>query len=204
MLGYLLHASRGPLYSPREPRSRWFFIWETISLPYLGVQLTMHITMVGESLIGHFPSWMGTEQGTRDLSHDSPEANPGRETQSRLAQDEPRTGDAVTTRSKPTARRSHDSPEANRLTQSRLARGQPLDAVTTRPRPTDRHSHDSLEANLDRRHNHSSPTANRPMQSRLARGQPPDAITTHLRPSLDEHHISDSPEGISGDAPKGD
>jgi hypothetical protein len=47
-------------------------------------------------------------------SHDSPEAIPGRETQSRLARGQPRAGNAVMTRLSPTlgGRRSHDLPEA--------------------------------------------------------------------------------------------
>jgi hypothetical protein len=49
-------------------------------------------------------------------SHDSPETNTGRETQSRLARGQPRAVDAVTTRSRPTLRER--------------------DAVTARPRPT--------------------------------------------------------------------
>jgi hypothetical protein len=32
---YLLDAPRGPFYSPKDPRSRWMFIWEEINLPYL-------------------------------------------------------------------------------------------------------------------------------------------------------------------------
>jgi hypothetical protein len=77
------------------------------------------------------------------------------ETQSRLAQGQPRARDAITTRSRPTpgGRRSHDSPEAipGWETKSRLTRGQPWvgDAVTARPRSTS-----------DGRCNHGSPEAN--------------------------------------------
>jgi hypothetical protein len=48
-------------------------------------------------------------------SHNSSEANLGREIQSRLARGQPWAGDAVTTRPRPTSdgRSSHDSPEAN-------------------------------------------------------------------------------------------
>ena len=44
MLGYLLHAPRGPFYSPKEPKSHWFFIWEAISLPCLRVHRTVRCT----------------------------------------------------------------------------------------------------------------------------------------------------------------
>jgi hypothetical protein len=46
-------------------------------------------------------------------SHDSPEANPRWETQSRLTRGQPRVGDAITTSPRPTLdeRHSHDSPE---------------------------------------------------------------------------------------------
>jgi hypothetical protein len=97
-----------------------------------------------------------------------PEANPGRDTQSRLVRGQPLAGDAITPRSRPTliGRRNHASPEANlgHQTQSCLARGQPSggDAVTARPRPTlgGRRSHGSLEANRGRE-----------THSPLARGQ---------------------------------
>jgi hypothetical protein len=48
-------------------------------------------------------------------SHVSLMVNPGRETQSRLARGQPRAGDAVTTRPRPTSggRHSHNSSEAN-------------------------------------------------------------------------------------------
>jgi hypothetical protein len=82
-------------------------------------------------------------------SHGSPEANLGRETQSRLARGQPRAGDVVTTRPMLTSggRHSHGSSEANpgRETQLRLAQGQPRagEPVTPRPRPTSggRHIH---------------------------------------------------------------
>jgi hypothetical protein len=32
--GYCSMAPKGPFYSPKEPRSRWIFIWEAINLPY--------------------------------------------------------------------------------------------------------------------------------------------------------------------------
>ena len=72
-----------------------------------------------------------------------------------LTRGQPRAGDAVTTRPRPTlgGRCSHDSPAANpgRETQSRLARGQPWvgDLVTTLSRriPGRRRSHDSSEGN---------------------------------------------------------
>jgi hypothetical protein len=74
-------------------------------------------------------------------TRDSPKANPGQETESRLTRGQPRAGDAITTRLRPTSgeRRSHDSFEANprRETQSRLAR----------PTSGGRRSHDSPEAN---------------------------------------------------------
>jgi hypothetical protein len=73
-------------------------------------------------------------------SHDSPEANPGRETQSRLARGQPRAGDAVTTRPRPTSggRRNQDSPRG----QTRAG-----DTVTTctRLNPGGRRNHDLLE-----------------------------------------------------------
>jgi hypothetical protein len=88
--------------------------------------------------------------------------------QSRLVLGQPRAGDAVTTRPRPSlggqtvttrsrptpgGRHSHDTPEAilecNR--QSQLAQGQPRagDAITahTRPTPGERHGHNSLETN---------------------------------------------------------
>jgi hypothetical protein len=51
----------------------------------------------------------------RRCSHDSPEANPGREMQPRLVQGQPRAGYTVTTHSRPTLGgiRSHDSNKAN-------------------------------------------------------------------------------------------
>jgi hypothetical protein len=62
-------------------------------------------------------------------SYGSPEVDPGRETQPRLAQGQPRASDAITPppRSTPSGRRSHNSSEANLVweTQSRLARDQP-------------------------------------------------------------------------------
>jgi hypothetical protein len=88
-------------------------------------------------------------------SHDSPEANPGRETQSRLVRGQPRVGEAVMNRSRPTSdgRRIHGSPEAN----------PEWEMVTTCPRPIS-----------GGRCSHASPKANpgREMLSRLARGQP--------------------------------
>jgi hypothetical protein len=63
------------------------------------------------------------------------------------------------TRLRPWLARGHDSPEATRPMQLRLARGQSPDAVTTRPRQISRRSHDS-------------PKANRLTQSRVAWGQP--------------------------------
>jgi hypothetical protein len=80
----------------------------------------------------------------RTHSHDLPEANPGRETQSRLVRGQPWMGD------------SHDSLEDNpeQEMQSRLARGRPRagDSVMTRSWPTQggRRSHDSPEANPGR------------------------------------------------------
>jgi hypothetical protein len=60
-------------------------------------------------------------------SHNSSEAIPGWETQSRLAEGQPQARDAVTTHPRPTSggRHSHDSPEAF---------------------PGERHHHDSREA----------------------------------------------------------
>jgi hypothetical protein len=96
-LGYMLHVPRVPFYSPKEPRSRWFFIWEAIDLPCLwSVSFYDRADQCVPSIAWH------TGQGTSDLSHDLPEA---------------------TTRLRPIARCSHDSPEANRPTQSWLARG---------------------------------------------------------------------------------
>jgi hypothetical protein len=145
----------------------------------------------------------------RDLSHNSSEANPERETQSRLAQDQTRAGDAVAARPRPTpgGRHSHDSPDTNlgrrrshdlsetnlmRETQSRLVRDQPraADGVTPRLRPSSggRRGHDSHETKLERE-----------TQSRLAWDQPRagDAVTARPRLTPDEKCISDSPEGVS-------
>jgi hypothetical protein len=44
MLGYLLHGPRGPFYSPKEPRSRSFFMWEAINLPCLCVHRTVWLS----------------------------------------------------------------------------------------------------------------------------------------------------------------
>jgi hypothetical protein len=78
-------------------------------------------------------------------NHDSPEANPARETQSQLARGQPRAGYTVTARPRP---------NPGQETQSCLARGQPRagDTVTARPRPSlgGRRSHVSPEANLGR------------------------------------------------------
>jgi hypothetical protein len=60
--------------------------------------------------------------------HDSPEASPGQEMQSRLARGQLQMGDAVMTRRRPTrAGDGHDSLKTNpgRETQSQLARDQP-------------------------------------------------------------------------------
>jgi hypothetical protein len=76
--------------------------------------------------------WAGDAATTRSRpiscgrsSHDSPEANPGWETQSQLARGQPQTSSTFLTRLRPppNGRRSHDSPEAKprRETQSRLA-----------------------------------------------------------------------------------
>jgi hypothetical protein len=64
-------------------------------------------------------------------SHDSPEANHGWERRSRLIRGQPRAGDTVTTRPRPTpgGRHGNDSPEAN---------------------PGGRCSHDSSEDNPER------------------------------------------------------
>jgi hypothetical protein len=112
---------------------------------------------------------------SRTGSHDSPEANLGRETQSRLL------------RPSPGRRRSHDSPDTIHGwdKQSRLAQGHPRagDAVTTCSRPTScgRGSHDSPEASGGTG-SHDLPKAipGRETQSRLARGQPRarEAVTT--------------------------
>jgi hypothetical protein len=127
MLGYLLHASRGPFYSPKEPRSRWFFIWEAINLPYLrSVSFYGRADRCVPSTAWH------TGQDTRDLSHDSPKAM----TRSRPRLTRGHSTDAVTTHPRPISRRSHDSPEANLPTQSRLAQGQPSDTVMSRLRST--------------------------------------------------------------------
>jgi hypothetical protein len=83
----------------------------------------------------------GTQTSTKSPSGEK-EADPGRETQSRLTRGQPRTGDAIITHPRTTSgeRCSHDSPETNlgrqthshspqakprRETQPRLARGQP-------------------------------------------------------------------------------
>jgi hypothetical protein len=111
-LGYMLHVPRVPFYSPKEPRSRWFFIWEAIDLPCLwSVSFYDRADHCVPSIASH------TGQGTRDLSHDLPEA---------------------TTRPRLFARCSHDSPEDNCPTQSWLAQGQLWagDAVQIRLRPT--------------------------------------------------------------------
>jgi hypothetical protein len=65
----------------------------------------------------------------------------------------------ATTRPRPRHARGYDSPEANRPTQSRLARDQSPDVAMTCPRSIAQRSQDS-------------PEANRPTQSRLARDQP--------------------------------
>jgi hypothetical protein len=91
-------------------------------------------------------------------SHDTPEANLGRVTQSWLARRQHWTSSTFFPRPRPIPgeRRSHDSPEAipRREKQSRLTRGQPWagDTVTTRSRltlpthirssPGERHNHD--------------------------------------------------------------
>jgi hypothetical protein len=89
----------------------------------------------------------------RRRSHDSPEANLGRETQSRLARGQPRIGDAIT---------AHSRPNLGRETQSRLtrptldrrrshgSRGQPraggIITACPRPTPSGTRSHGSSEA----------------------------------------------------------
>jgi hypothetical protein len=111
-LGYMLHVPRVPFYSPKEPRSRWFFIWEAIDLPCLWyVSFYDRANQCVPSIAWH------TGQGMSDLSHDLLE---------------------TTTCLRPITRYSHDSPEANRPTQSWLARGQLRagDVVPIRPRPT--------------------------------------------------------------------
>jgi hypothetical protein len=99
-------------------------------------------------------------------SHDSPEVGLGRETQLRVARGQPRGGDAVTARPRPTpgGRRTHGSFEAT------LGRE---NTVTAHPRPTlgGRCSHGLLEAN-PRRETH----------SRLARGHPRAGEHSHGSP----------------------
>jgi hypothetical protein len=142
-------------------------------------------------------------------SHGSLDANPGRETQSRLAQSHPwvrerihaspevalERENAFMACSRPSSggRRSHDSLEAipKRETQSLLARDHPRarDAVMPRSRPTfgGRCSHSSPEAILGRKR-----------QSRLAIGQTRagDAARPCSRPHSGERRSHASPETI--------
>jgi hypothetical protein len=144
-----------------------------------------------------------TSGGRRD--HGSPEANPGRETQSWLARGQPGQTTHFRLARGHLGRCSRRCPTPS----TNSARPRAGDAVTTRPQPPSdgRRSQDSLEDNLGRE-----------THSRLAHGQPQagDTIMTCPRPTSGERrsHDSpetnheqathfDSPEGISGDAPKG-
>jgi hypothetical protein len=116
------------------PRSRWFFIWEAINFPCLCVHQTVRLsgTITRGTQIttlkcldawvrrGHKQTRSQPYQGTRDLSHDSPKANLGRETQLRLTRDQPQAGDAVTARPWPTLGGKHNTfptrPRASRAT----------------------------------------------------------------------------------------
>jgi hypothetical protein len=142
-------------------------------------------------------------------SHDSPEANLGREMQSRLVRGHPLVEVIVTTHLSPTSDKLHisnspegisgDAPKSAQLHKApgkRRSHESPEatpggDAVTTRSRPT-----------MDGGHNHNTPEANpgRETQSRLARGQPRagDAVTTRPRPTPEGRPSQDSPETNPG------
>jgi hypothetical protein len=88
-------------------------------------------------------------------SHDSPEANHGRETQSRLIRGQPRAGDLATfARGQP---RAGDTV----MTRLRPTSDRRRNHIRPRPTPSGIRSHDSFEANLGWE-----------TQSRLVRGQP--------------------------------
>jgi hypothetical protein len=136
-----------------------------------------------------------TKQGTRNLSHDSHETNPERETQSWLAQylpqsclarDQPRVGDAVTARPRPRAVTTRPRPTSGER-HPRFARDQPRagDAVLTRLRPISNktRSSDSLETNLGWE-----------TQFRLAQDQPQTGDTVRTRPRPTARRSPDSPE----------
>jgi hypothetical protein len=146
MLGYRLHAPRCPFYSSKEPRSRWFFIWEAISL----LCLRFVFFYSRGDRCAPTVAW-ATGQGTRDLSHDLSEAT----TRSRpLAQGQLRAGDTVQIQSRPTLEGDvvpiHSRPTSTGDTipiRSRLTsagdtvpiRSRPTsvgDTILIRPRPT--------------------------------------------------------------------
>jgi hypothetical protein len=57
MVGYYSMASRGSFYSPKGHMSRWFFIWEAISLPCLRVHQTVLCTLDTEQSAICFLLW---------------------------------------------------------------------------------------------------------------------------------------------------
>jgi hypothetical protein len=90
----------------------------------LSIQQKEKLNEVGDIVMTRLRSMPGGRH-----SHDSPETNPRRVMQSRLARGQPRARDPTTTRPRPTLgkRSSHNSPEA---------KPQAADAVTIRLRPT--------------------------------------------------------------------
>jgi hypothetical protein len=61
MLGVVLHAPRGPFYSPKETRSRWSSIWKTILAFYRVAQWTVRCTTGYEQCLSgaRSPSFTG-------------------------------------------------------------------------------------------------------------------------------------------------
>jgi hypothetical protein len=104
------------------------------------------------------------------------------------------------TRGHDSPRGSHDSLEAKRPTQSRLAQRQSPDAVMTRPRPSlgGRLSSESPKANLGRRCGSNSPEANLgrryssySLEANVGGSRGPDSL----------EHSHDSLERVLGDCP---
>jgi hypothetical protein len=66
MLGVVLHAPRGPFYSPKGPKSRWSSIWKALVAfcPWVhrlsGAHRTLHSATTTNHLIGWFPILGGT------------------------------------------------------------------------------------------------------------------------------------------------
>jgi hypothetical protein len=146
-------------------------------------------------------------------SNASPEANLGRETQSRLARTQsclarcqPWMGDAIMIRPRPTSggRRSHGSPGHSHVSpDANLG----WETIMIRPRPTPSGRRSRLVRGqppaMGRRRSHNSPEANpgREAQSRFARGQP------RAGPTPAERRSHGSPEanlgrGRSHDSPE--